>query len=133
MITNNLKNKGTALKFFLKEEGKIKPIPKEVDNIHKLSEFLLNKFVEKREFDMTSEGKYRFIKEILEDDINKDMPLEDSITALAGAIMSTYSLRTDVFHTVLKSRDFKHVEYGIRKEMEHIWTYWTGQQFIFYK
>jgi hypothetical protein len=38
---------------------------------------------------------------------------EDSIPALASAIISVYDIRKNIVNNELKGRDLKHVEYGI--------------------
>jgi hypothetical protein len=72
---------------------------------------------------LTPKGKFEFINEILQDDLNKNMDIEDSIPALASAIISVYDIR-NIVNNELKGRDLKHVEYGImkgaRKRLEYV-------------
>jgi hypothetical protein len=50
------------------------------------------------------------------------MDIEDSIPALASAIISVYDIRKKYCQQrELKGRDLKHVEYGIMKELENVW------------
>jgi hypothetical protein len=48
------------------------------------------------------------------------MDIEDSIPALASAIISVYDIRKNIVNNELKGRDLKHVEYGIMKELENV-------------
>jgi hypothetical protein len=52
------------------------------------------------------------------------MDIEDSIPALASAIISVYDIRKNIVNNELKGRDLKHVEYGImegaRKRLEYV-------------
>jgi hypothetical protein len=48
------------------------------------------------------------------------MDIEDSIPALASAIISVYDIRKNIVNNELKGRDLKHVEYGIMKE--NVWN-----------
>jgi hypothetical protein len=50
------------------------------------------------------------------------MDIEDSIPALASAIISVYDIRKNIVNNELKGRDLKHVEYGIMKELENVWN-----------
>jgi hypothetical protein len=84
---------------------------------------LLNRFVKKRSFESTP-GKFEFINEILQDDLNKNMDIEDSIPALASAIISVYDIRK-ILSTTSSKEDLKHVEYGIMKELENVWNMYS--------
>jgi hypothetical protein len=89
---------------------------------------LLNRFVKKRSFESTPKGKFEFINEILQDDLNK-IWIEDSIPALASAIISVYDIRKNIVNNELKGRDLKHVEYGIMKELENVWNMYSKDCF----
>jgi hypothetical protein len=90
---------------------------------------LLNRFVKKAFFESTPKGKFEFINEILQDDLNKNMDIEDSIPALASAIISVYDIRKNIVNNELKGRDLKHVEYGIMKELENVWNMYSKRLF----
>jgi hypothetical protein len=53
------------------------------------------------------------------------MDIEDSIPALASAIISVYDIRKNIVNNELKGRDLKHVEYGIMKELENVWNMYS--------
>jgi hypothetical protein len=55
----------------------------------------------------------------------KNMDIEDSIPALASAIISVYDIRKNIVNNELKGRDLKHVEYGIMKELENVWNMYS--------
>jgi hypothetical protein len=54
---------------------------------------------------------------------------EDSIPALASAIISVYDIRKNIVNNELKGRDLKHVEYGIMKELENVWNMYSKRLF----
>jgi hypothetical protein len=129
MKISKIKPREPSLKFFLEEDGKIEIVPQDINGIHRLAQFLLNRFVKKRSFESTSKGKFEFINEILQDDLNKNMDIEDSIPALASAIISVYDIRKNIVNNELKGRDLKHVEYGIMKELENVWNMYSKRLF----
>jgi hypothetical protein len=51
----------------LEEDGKIEIVPQDINGIHRLAQFLLNRFV--KAFLIHSKGKFEFINEILQDSI----------------------------------------------------------------
>jgi hypothetical protein len=51
------------------------------------------------------------------------MDIEDSIPALASAIISVYDIRKIYCQQRAQGRDLKHVEYGIMKELENVWEH----------
>jgi hypothetical protein len=57
------------------------------------------------------------------------MDIEDSIPALASAIISVYDIRKNIVNNELKGRDLKHVEYGIMKELENVWNMYSKRLF----
>jgi hypothetical protein len=68
MKISKIKPREPSLKFFLEEDGKIEIVP---INGMDTAQFLLNRFVKKRSFESTPKGKFEFINEILQDDLNK--------------------------------------------------------------
>jgi hypothetical protein len=91
MKISKIKPREPSLKFFLEEDGKIEIVPQDINGIHRLAQFL-NRFV-KKAFFLNPPKKFEFINEILQDDLNKNMDIEDSIPALASAIISVYDIR----------------------------------------
>jgi hypothetical protein len=114
------------LKFFLQEEAEVKAVPKDIDGIHKLARYLLNKFISIRGFDIAPEGKFKFMQEVFYSDINKEMSIDESIPALAGAIINVYDIRKNLEESKLMGRDTRHVEYSIKKELERIWEEYSA-------
>jgi hypothetical protein len=55
------------------------------------------------------------------------MDIEDSIPALASAIISVYDIRKILSTT--SSKEEKHVEYGIMKELENVWNMYSKRLF----
>jgi hypothetical protein len=110
-----------ALQFYLNVQGEIEKIPEDVTGIHLLSKYLLNRFLVERSFETTTQGKFQFLKEILSADINKRIPYEEAVPALAFAISSQFDIRKSTAENTLKVRDSKHVQYGIKKELEAVW------------
>jgi hypothetical protein len=47
-ISKKIKPREPSLKFFLEEDGKIEIVPQDINGIHRLAQFLLNRFVKKR-------------------------------------------------------------------------------------
>jgi hypothetical protein len=126
MKISKIKPREPSLKFFWKKIIEI--VPQDINGIHRLAQFLLNRFV-KAFFESTPKGKFEFINEILQDDLNKNMDIEDSIPALASAIISVYDIRKNIVNNELKGRDLKHVEYGIMKELENVWNMYSKRLF----
>jgi hypothetical protein len=61
--------------------------------------------------------------EILQDDLNKNMDIEDSIPALASAIISVYDIRKNIVNNELKGRpETRRIWYneGARKRLEYV-------------
>jgi hypothetical protein len=127
MKISKIKPREPSLKFFLEEDGKIEIVPQDINGIHRLAQFLLNRFVKKRSFESTPKGKFEFINEILQDDLNKNMDIEDSIPALASAMY--LCMIKNIVNNELKGRDLKHVEYGIMKELENVWNMYSKRLF----
>jgi hypothetical protein len=45
MKISKIKPREPSLKFFLEEDGKIEIVPQDINGIHRLAQFLLNRFV----------------------------------------------------------------------------------------
>lgn len=110
-----------GLQFYLNVQGKIENIPVSVTGIHLLSKYLLNRFLIERAFETTTQGKFKFLKEVFLSEINKKMCYEEALPALALAISSQFDVRKSTAENTLKGRDSKHVEYGIKKELQTVW------------
>jgi hypothetical protein len=110
MKISKIKPREPSLKFFLEEDGKIEIVPQDINGIHRLAQFLLNRFV--KSVLLNSKGKFEFINEILQDDLNKNMDIEDSIPALASAIISVYDIRKNIVNNELKGRETRRIWYN---------------------
>ena len=125
MIFSNLLMKALKIdpdhRFYLNVQGKIERVPETVTGIHLLSKYLLNRFLIERSFETTTQGKVEFLKKILSADINKKIPHEEAVPALAFAISSQFDIRKNTSDNILKVRDSKHLEYGIKKELQNVW------------
>jgi hypothetical protein len=127
MKISKIKPREPSLKFFLEEDGKIEIVPQDINGIHRLAQFLLNRFVK------------AFFESTLKENLNSSMKFfktisikiwtEDSIPALASAIISVYDIRKNIVNNELKGRDLKHVEYGIMKELENVWNMYSKRLF----
>jgi hypothetical protein len=112
----------------LEEDGKIEIVPQDINGIHRLAQFLLNRFVKVLLNPLLKENlnsSMKFFKTIS----IKNMDIEDSIPALASAIISVYDIRKNIVNNELKGRDLKHVEYGIMKELENVWNMYSKDCF----
>lgn len=107
--------------FFLKQDESIETLPARINGIHLLATFLLARFVKSHGFETTREGKFDFIQWLLTDDINNRLSPEEFVNALAAAVFSVFDVRKNSKDSTLNSRDSKHVEYNIKKELESVW------------
>lgn len=109
-----------GLKFFYEEQGVFVQAPKDITGIHLLSKFLLNKFVIDRGYKASNTGKLAFLESVINSEVNKEFTKEDAIAPLSVAILASFDIRKKTEDFTLNSRDKKHVEYGIKKELENI-------------
>lgn len=110
-----------GLKFFLVSKGRqTEKLPEEVTGMHLLAKFLFNRFVTLKGFEPSPEGKFEFLKSVLDSSINKDFSAEDAIFPLAAAATRDFDVRKTTEDRTLNTRDAVHIEYCIRKEIENI-------------
>lgn len=110
-----------GMKFFLAEENVATiELPEEINGIHSLSRFLLNKFLGDRGYSTTPEGKRSFITEVLSNKSNKQFSPEEAFERLSLAIVSVFDIKKTTEDHPINTRERRHVEYGIQKELESL-------------
>jgi hypothetical protein len=118
---NNFKKTNPGLKFFLMDEDGdlIEELPDEVHGLHLLANHVLNLFVQNHGFEPTRLGKYQFAQQVLSADVNKCYTQEDALFRLSRGIALSFDVRSKHMDHRLNSKDRRHLEYGIMKDLEH--------------
>jgi len=115
-----MKKDNPGMKFLIREDDKFVAAPEEVNGIHMLSKLLLDLFTVLYGFNSDDEGKFNLVQSVVDNGINNEYTHETALKPLAAAVLAGFDIRKNNVTTMLNSRDRKHIEYGIRKELEAI-------------
>ena len=117
-MTNVKRSPGLVFRMF-KEDGTSELLPKNIDGIHMLSTYLFKITLEANGFKQTPQGITSFVEAVLQNEVNKNVSMEDCMQPLAEAVAGAFNIQVDGKECPLNIRTTRQIIYGIKKEIEH--------------